>query len=235
MFQSVIRVMADNSMKQMEVLDRVATNVSNINTNGYKALRFEQYLMPDGRIEATPRVDTSQGSLFITKHPLDVGIQGPGYIPVTQANGEVAYTRDGSLTVNKEGYLVTHRGDMVGDGIQIPANYDKLQILETGVVQVLQNKDGQPIVLGKITLANFNNPEGLQDVSNNRLLPTPESGPPIQAPAGTLLKQGMVERANVSVYGQIDQILRLNASVISGYRVIKFTDDLYRQAVNLKQ
>jgi flagellar basal-body rod protein FlgG len=235
MFQQLIRVMSDNSLSHMTVLDRVAGNVSNYNTNGYKALRFENYMLPDGRVSGVERRNMAQGSQHITNRPLDVAIEGEGYLPVTQPDGTVAYTRDGALAVNAQGYLVTQYGDIVGEGIQMPAQYDKLLILPDGTVQVQENKIPTPRTLGRILLATFPNPEGLAAVGYNKLLPTEASGQVRPAAPSVLLKQGNLERSNVNIYHQIDQVLRLNAGVISSFRVIKYTDDLYRQAVNLRQ
>jgi flagellar basal-body rod protein FlgG len=190
--------------------------------------------MPDGRTEGTKRTDFSQGAISITQRDLDVAISGSGFIPVTQPDGTVAYTRDGSFAKNSQGFLVTQRGDMVGDGIKLPVNYEKLQILPNGAVQALLKGEQKPKELGKLSLVQFTNPEGLKSIGYNKLLATEASGQPIKDETSTL-KQGNLERANVSVFQQVDNILRLNAGVISNLRVVKFSDDIYRQAVNLKQ
>jgi flagellar basal-body rod protein FlgG len=163
-----------------------------------------------------------------------VAIESNGYLPVTQPDGTVAYTRDGSFTLDKDRFLVTQRGDLVGTGIQVPDNYEKLLIYPDGTVQVRKTKAGPKETIGKLTLATFPNPEGLKSVGNNKLVPTAVSGEPLLM-AEAKFAQGKLERSNVMVPEQIEQVLRLNASMISNFRVIKFSDDIFRQAVNLRQ
>jgi flagellar basal-body rod protein FlgG len=235
MLQQIMKLASDNGTKQFAVLEQVTNNIANLNTPGYKVRRFDQYLMPDGRLEGAQRVDTSQGAVMITRRELDIAIEGEGYFPVTQPDGTVAYTRDGSLARNSEGFLVTQRGDLLGEGIQLPVNFEKLFIKPNGSVEVLQKGQQTPKAVGKIDLVGFANPEGLKAIGFNKLLPTAESGSPAKLTAPGEIKQGALERANVNVFQQVDQILRLNASVISNLRVIRFSDDIYRQSVNLRQ
>jgi flagellar basal-body rod protein FlgG len=236
MFNEIMQVASYNSIKQTENLEQIATNVANINTTGFKTHRFEQYLRNDGVLDGTVRVDYSQGPMMITRRELDIAIKGDGFIPVTQPDGTVAYTRDGSFAKNSDGYLVTNRGDLVGNGIQLPVYYDKVLIQEDGTVQVRLPKELEPKTVGKIDLVTFKNPEGLKSIEGNKLVPTATSGKAEKLPENTTqIKQGCLERGNVNQFHQIDQILRLNASVISNLRIVKFTDDLYRQSVNLKQ
>ncbi len=234
MLDHIIRQAADAGNKQFEKLERVTTNVANLNTTGYKVKRFEQYLSVDGQIDGVERVDTSQGSIMVTRRELDIAIQGDGYIPVTQPDGTIAYTRDGSFSKNSEGFLMTNRGDLVGDGIRLPLNYEKLFITDRGEVQVKLAGKIEPDTLGQIKLVTFANPEGLKSIGYNKLVATGESGEAAEIETKGI-RQGSLERANVSMFHQIDHILRLNASVLSNMKIVKFTDDVYRQAVNLRQ
>jgi flagellar basal-body rod protein FlgG len=234
MFDSIMKLAAANAMKQTESLDSVSTNVANYNTTAYKAKRFDQYLTSDSRLDGTTRIDTSKGDMMMTKRELDIAVDGAGYIPVTQPDGSIAYTRDGSFSINSQGYIVTNRGDIVGEGIKVPIEYKKFQIRRNGEIRVQTEVGGEFKPLGKINLVRFASPEKLTNIGYNKLLASSESGDP-QADTDSLIKQGFLERANVNIYGQIEQILRLNASLISNIRIIKFSDELYRQAVNLRQ
>jgi flagellar basal-body rod protein FlgG len=234
MLDYIMRVASANANKQFESLENISLNVANYNTNGYKAKRFEQYLTTAGTLGGTTRIDTSKGDIMATKNPMDIAVDGFGYIPVTQPDGTTAYTRDGSFTLNSKGMLITNRGDMVGEGIQIPIDYQKLQFKQDGtvLVQTPEAADFRPI--GKIDLVRFANPEKLTGIGDNKLLASKESGGPV-LDKDSNIKQGFLERANVNVYAQVEQILRLNAGLISNMRIIKFTDDLYSKAINLKQ
>ncbi|MEB3206928.1 MAG: flagellar hook-basal body complex protein [Vampirovibrionales bacterium] len=240
MIQAIIEQAAHNAKVQFNVLDHVAGNIGNMSTTGFKVRRFEQYINEAGTVNGTTRVDTSQGTLMVTDRPLDIAIDGPGYIPVTQPDGQTAYTRDGRLAINAQGYLVTMSGDIVGDGIQIskgPEGYERLYIHPDGNVEVLKKGDSKATQVGQLRLVTFTNPEGLQRGGKNKMLPTESSGKPQLAAIGDggTIKQRTLEHANVSTFDQIGVTMRLNASVISNMRIIKFSDELYRQAVNLKQ
>ncbi|MCK7485697.1 MAG: hypothetical protein MZU97_09175 [Bacillus subtilis] len=92
--QGIISRSVDNALTQFETLSYVSTNASNYNTVGYKSQRFENYLMENGRLEGVQRTDFSDGVFYVTRRPLDVAIEGAGFIPVTQKNGQVTYTSE---------------------------------------------------------------------------------------------------------------------------------------------
>jgi len=234
MFDEIMRLATRNAGMQMGTLDSIAVNIANMNTTGYKTKRFEQYLNNDGELGGVNRVDMSPGPLRITRNEFDIGVKGFGYIPVTQPDGTVAYTRDGSLTVNSQGYLITNNGDIVGNGIQLPLDYETLQIHEDGRVLIKRSEKSDFQEIGRLKLVRFANPEKLSSIGYNKLVATAGSGEAVEDP-DSILKQGMLESANVNVHEQVEQILRLNASLISNLRIIKFVDDLYRQSSNLRQ
>ena len=101
-------------------LDVISNNIANVNTTGYKADQslFEEYLTSgaheDQFVGKDRKVsfvqdrgtyrDYSQGALQQTGNPLDVAIDGEGFLAVQSAGGE-RYTRDGNLQVNAQGQL----------------------------------------------------------------------------------------------------------------------------------
>ncbi len=58
---------------------------------------------------ATSR-DFASGNLRATNAPLDLAIEGRGFLQVTLPDGQTAYTRAGNLHVNQDGTLVTNEG-----------------------------------------------------------------------------------------------------------------------------
>lgn len=235
MFDSIMRLSASNANTQTQALANVSINIANMNTVGYKNKRFEYYLTMDNRLVGQEVTDTAQGNRMLTNRPLDICVEGPGYIPVTQPDGMTAYTRDGSFEVNSQGYIVSKRGDMVGDGIKLPADYKSLHIDEDGKVSVKTSKSGLGYdTIGKIKLVNFRNPAALKDIGYNKLVATNESGEPLKDQESQI-RQHSLERSNTEIHEEVERVLRLNASIISNYRIIKFSDDLYRQSVNLRQ
>ena len=109
-------------------LSVIANNLANMNTVGYKRQRaeFQDLLYQDmeqvgsqsdasGTIVPTGlqigsgvkagsiyRI-TQQGSMTQTSNPLDLAIQGNGFLPVTTVTGDIAYTRAGSLQLDGTG------------------------------------------------------------------------------------------------------------------------------------
>ncbi len=233
--QGLIRRGINNTNMQFERLGYISNNIGNMNTTGYKSVRFEQTLDENGYLDGVVRYDYSTGATMRTKRLLDVALTGPGFIPVTSPNGDVKYTRDGSFKVNNEGYLVTNDGYLVGDGIKVPANYQNLRIKKDGTVIILSRSKDTSETIGKIPLVQFQNPEGLKSSEYNKVVATDESGPPMLIKDHQYISQGNLERANTNYIGNVNEVLRLNASMIASTRLIKVVDEMYQKAINLTQ
>ncbi len=135
-------------------LDVVSNNIANVNTAGFKAdaSLFEEYLMPgaheDNFVGSDRRVsyvqdrgtfrDLSQGAAEQTKNPLDIAIDGGGFLVVQTAAGE-RYTRDGGLQLNGQGQLVTAGGNPVlgtsGPIVFQPTDHD-INVTPDGTITV---------------------------------------------------------------------------------------------------
>src|ERR671921_238150 len=113
---------------QQQRMDHLANDVANVNTAGYKHVRtgFRDLVygqtgrgaagtVTAGAGAASQIVGRSfaQGALQQTDQPLDVALQGPGFLQVRTPDGRVALTRDGSLHVANNGQLVTSTGAQV--------------------------------------------------------------------------------------------------------------------------
>ncbi len=233
--QGIINRGIVNSELQFERMGYISTNVSNYNTNGYKNVRFEQMLDENGYLSGVERTDFKPGAIQRTERELDVAIDGMGFIPVTSPYGDVTYTREGSFRVDKDGFLITNDGYLIGDGIQIPVNYDKLLIKPNGDVETVSN-DGKEIqMLGNIPLVNFQNPEGLKKSDNNKYYLTAESGEPVLIKDHNRFKQNNIEVTNIDVFNEVNSILRLNASMLASFKVMQTINDMYSKALQLNQ
>ena len=129
--------------QQMNV-DNIANNLANVNTTGYKKSKLEfqdllyQQLRMAGATQAegaqvpvelqigygTRPVATqrifSQETIILTSNPMDVSIDGDGFLQVTLPDGTTAYTRDGALKLSSEGVVVTSDGYPLEPQITIP-------------------------------------------------------------------------------------------------------------------
>ena len=233
--QGLIRRGIVNTNVQFERLGYISNNIGNLNTNAYKAVRFEQIMDESGYLDGRVRYDYQQGPTLRTERTLDVALTGPGFIPVTSENGDVKYTRDGSFKVNSEGYLMTNDGYMVGDGIKLPTDFTNIRIKPDGtVVHFVAGKTNEQ-VLGTIPVVQFDNPEGLQQAEYNKVIATADSGEPKLIKDHAYIAQGFLERSNTKFIDNINEVMRLNASMIASTRLIKVVDDMYQKSINLTQ
>lgn len=93
-----------------------ANNIANVNTQGFKASRAVTESLPGmmGVTTAFTQSAMSQGPIVYTGSGMDMGISGGGFLKVRGANGEMGYTRAGSLMTDSKGRLT----DMNGNAIQ---------------------------------------------------------------------------------------------------------------------
>lgn len=233
--QAIIRRGLNNSVVQFDRLAQIASNLSNYNTNGYKSVSFAQLMTEDGFVKGAKRRYDLQGAIIQTTHDFDIAIDGKGYIPVTSPNGDVGYTREGSFKLDKDGNLITNDGWLVGDGIKLPVNYERFRIKSDGTCYVEYYGDKPKEIIGKIPLVTFPNSEGLIQAEYNKYYITEESGEPMLQKEHNKIKQGCIERSNVDIYESVYDIMRMNASMLSSFRLLKVVDDMYTKSINLRQ
>ncbi len=233
--QGIIRKASTNMTVEFDRLAYATQNIANINTNGYKAVRFEDVIDADGSVHGIERTDTKTGEFLITNNPLDIALQGAGYIPVTTPSGEIRYTRDGAFTTNKEGYLITKTGDLVGSGIKIDGSAEKIEIKENGDVYSYKRVIDKPEYVGTIPIVQFQNPEGLKDVGANEFIATENSGEMKLVENHNYIKQYGVERSNLDVISEVYMVSRINASIIASTSLMKAVDQMYQQAINITE
>lgn len=233
--QGIIRKTTTNMSTEFDRLAYITQNFANVNTNGYKAVRFENIIDADGSVHGIERVDTKVGDYLITNNPLDIALQGAGYIPVTTPSGEIRYTRDGSFMKNKDGYLITKTGDLVGSGIQISAECVKVEIRPNGDVYTYKTLIDKPDYKGTIPVVQFENPEALKDVGASEFVATENSGKMKLIEDHQYIKQHGIERANVDVISEIYTVSRINASILASSSLMKAINTMYDQAINLTQ
>ena len=201
--QGIIRKGSINLLTEFDRLAYAAQNFSNINTNGYKAVRFEDVIDADGSVHGIERVDTKVGEFMITNNPLDVALQGAGYIPVTTPQGEIRYTRDGAFMKNKDGFLVTKLGDLVGSGIKIDSDCEKIDIRKNGDVYLYKRLHDEPEYVGTIPVVQFENDEALKDVGGNNYVATEEAGKMKLVENHDYIRQNGIERSNLDMFSEI--------------------------------
>ncbi len=243
-----LRTAASGMIAQQTRVEVISNNLANVNTPGFKRSRahFEDLLyqtvqgqttLGSGEAETLPAVQIGrgtrlaavqrvdlQGSLEVTGRPLDIGIEGEGYFQVRRADGQLAYTRDGSFSVSDQGQIVTASGYGLVPDIVIPEGATEIGISRTGIVTALVSGSADPVELGRIELARFPNSPGLLALGENLFAQTAASGDPIpgvpQEDGVGRLVQGALEGSNVEVVQEmVEMIAALRAYEINSKAV----------------
>lgn len=78
--------------------------------------------------------------------------------------------------------------------------------------------------------------EGLQqDSQGNRVWQTAESGEPKLVKSHNYIRQNHLENSNTNIYNAVNDMLRLNASMLASMSVLKVTDDMYNKSINIRE
>lgn len=221
-------------------MDVVANNMANINTDGYKSedILFEQYMMPSARADAMPYGDRqvyytqdwatthnfTPGAFEQTGNPFDIALDGPGFLSVETPAG-TRYTKAGALHLNADGTLVTGEGyPVLGQGGPItfqPEDTD-VTIAANGAVLTSQGNKGQ------LQLTEFANPEALTRQGSNLYEAPQGTG---QAAAETTIKQGVLEKSNVSGVTEMTNMIQVNRAYQMLSQIIEHQNDLQKTAI----
>jgi flagellar basal-body rod protein FlgF/flagellar basal-body rod protein FlgG len=215
--------------------ERVANNLANANTTGYKRDRFftealNERLDAQGAPRSDRRVrqtsDLSPGALEDTGNPLDVALGGEGFF-VTRAPDANAphYTRAGHFVVGNEGTLRTPGGKAVlGEGgpIQVPLNADgDLRIAKDGTITA----GGNPV--GTLRVVTFDAPEEMDRVQGAAFAAGGAAPEPADAP--TVL-QGKLETSNVSPITEMTDMIETSRHYQAQQKSLRTTNEVLSRA-----
>jgi flagellar basal-body rod protein FlgF len=219
-------------------LDVVANNLANINTTGYKqqGVLFQEYLAkgagmagPGGPLSLVndPRdyLDFSKGPIVTTKNPLDVAIDGNGFLVVETAAGE-RYTRNGALTLDSRGRLVTSEGDPVL-GTNGPFVFSQqetdITIAPDGTVSSNQGTKG------RLRLVTFANPDQLRRQGFS--LYSSSEAPQEVAPGAMRLVSNALEKSNVEPITETARLIQISRAYQAVTNALQSTGALRENAI----
>ena len=116
-------------------------------------------------------------------------------------------------------------------------NLYKFQIKPDGKVYSYESaQDSKGKCLGTIPVVRFDCPEGLQqDTHGNRVFATSESGEPQLVKNHNMIAQNYLETSNTNIYTSVNDMLRLNASMLASMSILKLADDLYNKSINIRE
>ncbi|MDO8587049.1 MAG: flagellar basal-body rod protein FlgG [Armatimonadota bacterium] len=244
-------------------IDVISNNLANVNTVGFKKSRvdFQDLLyqtlraagtaesqdaqVPTGiqvglgtRAAATQKIFT-QGDFQQTQNPLDLVIEGDGFFQVTTPNGDTVYSRDGAFKRDAQGRMVTSDGYPMDPQITIPADATGVSIGSDGTVSVTLSGQAAPQEVGKIQIARFANPAGLDSIGRNLLRATAASGDAVTDVPGTnglgTIGHGFVEMSNVKVVEEMVNMIIAQRAYEINAKAIQTADDMLSIANNLRR
>ena len=231
---------------QQARMDAVAEDVANVSTAGYQRQRvaFRELVYVAAGIGTAPGVSTGvgaaagfagrsfgQGALQQTGRPLDIALQGEGFLQVRTADGTVALTRSGSLQVDVRGRVMTANGDLLEPPVRVapgtPA--EDIAIAADGTVRVDERR------VGRIALVTVAAPEQLRAIGDGRFAVTAASGPARPAGNGTTIAQGVLEGSNVEVSDAMVDMIESQRAYTLASRAVQMQDQLLEIANGIKR
>jgi flagellar basal-body rod protein FlgG len=231
-------------LTQQRELNVVANNMVNISTAGYKSDRYTATTFDDvmysqvgnklkdyediGRqsyIRASSQIytDYTQGTLEPTGLPLDFAINGDGFFAVQQTDGEIAYTRAGSFSLDEEGYLC-----LPGQGRVLNVNQQPIQLSTDKVTGDSSGNiyaEDSHNLLGQIGIFTFEDTEAL--THNDQGLFTGAEGTVSNSPQ---VLNGYVERSNVDMVSQMTEMMTCQRALQSAAQAAKMYDQIMTKA-----
>lgn len=205
------------------------------------------------------------GALMQTGSTTNLGISGNGFFVLADRDvpTQKYYSRAGDFTLDVEagesflinpegrrlqGVMAANLGDPIPDltgvasadlgDIVLPEDTSSFTITLDGVLYV--SVDGaEPEVAGRVALANFDNPNGLQAVGGNLYLETDAAAirdfaNPNEAGMGQML-QGYVENSNVDLAREFTDMIVTQRGFQANSRTISTSDEMLQELLTLKR
>lgn len=218
--------------RQMEIL---ANNIANVNTTGFKGERplFEDYVMAAGPRTPVSYVldrgtmrDLAPGAFSATGAPLDLAIEGDGFLSVQTANGP-RYTRNGHLSLDADGRLVTSAGQAVlddgGGEITLEEGAGAPTIAPDGTLSQGTNR------IGRLGVVRFADAQALEGAGDGLFAAAP--GQAAEPAPEARVAQGMLEQSNVQPVVEITRMVALQRRYQTMQSLLQNDADLQRSAI----
>ena len=227
---------------QQQQFDAISNDMANLDTPGYQStiVGFHDLLYSNGNYGSNVATgagtaaqvvgrDQTQGAIQQTGQPLDVAIQGQGFIEVRRFDGSVGLTRNGKLELNAKRQLTNQEGMLVEPPITIPSGVptNQVSIAADGTVQVAGKK------LGKISLVDVPAPDGLVADGDSVFSATTASGA-TRVAKGTTLQQGALEGSNVDMGSEMAKMMTAQQEYAMGSQAIQYQAQMLQIADSIK-
>lgn len=221
--------------------DQIANNLANIQTTGFKQSSLfmktlQKCLANDAQqpfvnSEIQPDdvyVDYSEGTMIKTGSPLDVFIKGSGFLTVMTSDG-IRYTRNGNLSLNAEGFIVTSDGSRVmgKDGFIRVDQDSNAAVSINDYGEVIQDDD----VKGILRISDFKKPYKLLREGNSYFKPQQPDNPVVES-QGYAVKQGFLEGSNVNIIKNMVDMISTYRNYEADSKALLSQDETLEKAVS---
>lgn len=200
-----------------------ANNLANANSDGFKVDRITARQLDGAPFpQAVMHTDLRQGTFRETGRPLDVALDGNGYLVVQTPQGE-RLTRGGSLQVDPSGRLTdAHGAPVLGDKGPIVAAGGTLEVHGDGTVRV----DGAQV--GRLRVVQVPGDQ-VRKEGAGRYQPLTAVAP---ASDTVRVRQGSVEEPNVDpLIGMVD-LVAIQRAYAANLDALKAMDGVLGTVVN---
>jgi flagellar basal-body rod protein FlgG len=255
--EQVLAVTLASMHQDMNRMDRVALNVANLSTPGYKrevaaSRPFVDFVdQTDGVVRAadSPRLltpaltsaaaqvllDTRPGTVKLSGQTLDLALAGDGFFEVSTETGP-AYTRQGSFRVDARGRLVTAQGlPVMGKSGEIYLTTQTPVIDAAGNITEPDATTGPSAVapgtpIAQIKVVRFDNAKSMQRLGNGLM----EAGQNMTVVNETdaQIRQGALESSNVDSAVEMVQMMQTMRHFETMQKITQGYDDMLGTAIH---
>ena len=253
---NIIRTGLDASNKEISTISHNLANGSTIgfkrSSAGFTDLYSEQVELRNnldlglGTRFVSAQRNHQQGSFIQTNGALDIAINGAGYFLAQAQDGTISYTRDGSLSIDNEGNIISSDGQFILSEVSSPLripfqvqNQDdqieslaEVRIDENGAVNSIYS-NGSSAVVGIVGMAIFANETALKEIGMNQYIPTPKSGAARMGRAGEAnfgrIQSGALEASNTDATAEMAKMIKAQQAFSGSSRMLQAEADITKR------
>lgn len=243
---------------QQRALDVIADNIANLNTPAFKradvqfvdlmaqrndpndpTAAFKSAGAESGGVNArTVLALNEQGSVEQTGRPLDLAINGEGFIELMGPRGQAILWRGGSLKIQADGLMAAADGLPLRSMISVPIDASNIQIDRNGLVTAQLSGQAERSELGQIALVRVDAPEAVKRMDGGFYL-VPNDARLIESAPGEdgagVLAQGAIERSNVNINDELVRLMIVQRAYAANAQIVQAADQLAGIANGLRR
>ena len=240
---------AVGAQQQMYSMDVHGNNISNINTQGFKAqvpsfqslmysmqggIDGSQLSKGSGSLMALTGTDFSAGPMEETGRSLDFAIAGEGYFALYEpATGQVSFTRDGSFTLSSFQEPVEDQEGQTDQAGQTQTVY----YLSDGEGRQVLGTDGYPIAVTdpnadlSVGVFTIQYQDGLERAGSSRFLMGAKNG--VVRSSDSQVRRGFLESSNADLATELTGVIEAQRSYSYALKMVTTADEVETTINNL--